>query len=362
MFTRFNGNVVPFADDSTSTNRTVFGGTTQSDLIDDNLNADFKKGWEIVGLNDNPTREDFNAMGYTLGALTAYLYEMGISEWNASQNYRLNSRVIGSDGNLYKSLTGTSGTPNAGNNPLSDVVNWKSLEAVSLTENQTVAGIKTFSSFPITPSSAPTTNYQVANKKYVDDSSTKYLTYGLGTLAVTNNTFDSFLSSGFYKQTTGGDTPVSYSTIMKLKHADDADADILFVHTNLDVVIKARTSAGGIRNNWVTLLHSGNNQQIGVDQTWQVVTASRALGITYTNSTGKPIVITATISGNGAGTTIIKGLVNGVEITRSWASYATSGNATGAMVTFIVPTGGTYLVNFVPGGPTQTLYSWSELR
>jgi hypothetical protein len=41
--------------------------------------------------------------------------------------------------------------------------------AVKLTGNQTVAGIKTFSSFPVTPSSAPTANYEVANKKYVDD-------------------------------------------------------------------------------------------------------------------------------------------------------------------------------------------------
>jgi len=40
-----------------------------------------------------------------------------------------------------------------------------------LTTAQTIAGIKTFSSFSITPSSAPTTDYQVANKKYVDDNS-----------------------------------------------------------------------------------------------------------------------------------------------------------------------------------------------
>ena len=33
----------------------------------------------------------------------------------------------------------------------------------------THAGIATFSSFPITPSTAPSTNYQTANKKYVDD-------------------------------------------------------------------------------------------------------------------------------------------------------------------------------------------------
>ena len=40
---------------------------------------------------------------------------------------------------------------------------------VGLTGDETIAGVKTFSSFPITPSSAPTTNYQASNKKYVDD-------------------------------------------------------------------------------------------------------------------------------------------------------------------------------------------------
>jgi len=34
---------------------------------------------------------------------------------------------------------------------------------------QSITWIKTFLSFPLTPSSAPTTDYQVANKKYVDD-------------------------------------------------------------------------------------------------------------------------------------------------------------------------------------------------
>ena len=38
------------------------------------------------------------------------------------------------------------------------------------TGGQTIAGVKTFSSFPVTPSSAPSANYEVANKKYVDDS------------------------------------------------------------------------------------------------------------------------------------------------------------------------------------------------
>ena len=39
--------------------------------------------------------------------------------------------------------------------------------SVKLTENQTVAGVKTFTSSPIVPT--PTTDFQVATKKYVDD-------------------------------------------------------------------------------------------------------------------------------------------------------------------------------------------------
>lgn len=42
-------------------------------------------------------------------------------------------------------------------------------EFVSKDNDETINGILTYVQFPITPSSAPTTNYQVANKKYVDD-------------------------------------------------------------------------------------------------------------------------------------------------------------------------------------------------
>ena len=48
------------------------------------------------------------------------------------------------------------------------------IQYVKDTGDETVAGVKTFSSFPITPSSAPTTNYQTANKKYVDDNIFSY--------------------------------------------------------------------------------------------------------------------------------------------------------------------------------------------
>jgi hypothetical protein len=55
------------------------------------------------------------------------------------------------------------------NNTLTTEVDALDAANVKKTGDQTVAGVKTFSSFPVTPSSAPTTDYQAANKKYIDD-------------------------------------------------------------------------------------------------------------------------------------------------------------------------------------------------
>jgi len=64
-------------------------------------------------------------------------------------------------GAAWGSITGTL----ADQTDLQNALNGK----VSTTGNESIDGIKTFTSFSITPSSAPTTDYQVANKKYVDD-------------------------------------------------------------------------------------------------------------------------------------------------------------------------------------------------
>ena len=125
-FERYDGNVVPFASNSTDDNRTIFGDDTQSDDINDNLNDDFKLGWEIVDENENPTKQDFNAMGYTNGYLTSYLYQQGIPEWNSNQTYYTNSYAVGSDGLIYRSKN----DDNTDNDPTTDDgTNWEGLQA-----------------------------------------------------------------------------------------------------------------------------------------------------------------------------------------------------------------------------------------
>lgn len=77
----------------------------------------------------------------------------------------------------------------------------------------------------------------------------------------------------------------------------------------------------------------------GVGQTWKDLTASRVLGTTYTNTTGKPIVVC--VRGYlpaGGGQT---GKING-ETVQSFSGYSSGLTST---VTLIVPPGGTYSVS-----------------
>ena len=79
---------------------------------------------------------------------------------------------------------------------------------------------------------------------------------------------------------------------------------------------------------------------IGVNQTWQNLTASRAINTTYTNSTGKPIVISVrgTVAGGGMGVTIT---VDGsVVLLGSYSASAGAGSGMPGLM--VVPVGSTY--------------------
>lgn len=103
---------------------------------------------------------------------------------------------------------------------------------------------------------------------------------------------------------------------------------------------------------------------IGVGQTWQDVTASRALDTTYTNSTGRPISILVTPNGyNGTSRSWVFFTVNGTNYGQTYTNdYYSSTNLTPGvlMVTGIVPAGATYKIT--SGGAASTLQQWSELR
>jgi hypothetical protein len=90
---------------------------------------------------------------------------------------------------------------------------------------------------------------------------------------------------------------------------------------------------------------------IGVGQTWQNVTSSRAFSTTYTNSTGKPIMVSVNLY-NGDGTS--EGLtVGGVLVATAYQPGVANGYA---QLSAIVPNSTTYSCT------GTTLGTWLELR
>lgn len=118
-------NIKIFGSAAPAAELTDFGGSTPSTDINTILNSvAAERGWGTVGANGFPPMEWFNALGYGLSYYTAYLMQSGIPEWTALQDYYVNSYAVGSDGKIYRSKTGVSGTPNVGNNPVGDTTNW----------------------------------------------------------------------------------------------------------------------------------------------------------------------------------------------------------------------------------------------
>jgi len=83
---------------------------------------------------------------------------------------------------------------------------------------------------------------------------------------------------------------------------------------------------------------------IGIGQTWQNLSASRAAATTYTNSSGRPITVFIMGGSSASNSVIIGGLT-----TQTFAAFVP--------VTFIVPNGDTYRIASVNSG-----VFWLELR
>jgi hypothetical protein len=95
-------------------------------------------------------------------------------------------------------------------------------------------------------------------------------------------------------------------------------------------------------------------QVVGVNQTLTNVTASRVFGTTYTNSTGRPIIVYI----SGVTTTTNGGL--SLTVNGQYAAFSTDPGPVGSVmaVNAVVPSGATYIC----ANTNATLTFWQELR
>lgn len=137
---------------------------------------------------------------------------------------------------------------------------------------------------------------------------------------------------------------VNYQYILDFDSGETADG--LFV-------VEPVTNAGAKR--WILQIPYGVGAQIGNGQTWQDVSDSREVNVTYTNTTDKPIFVSiynyASLSGLTYPRLFIDEMVVSAQLDRT-SSFNTGGTVCG-----IVPVGSTY--KYSPVGDTHT---WFELR
>lgn len=108
------------------------------------------------------------------------------------------------------------------------------------------------------------------------------------------------------------------------------------------------TSGNALVSNGTTWI-SGTVSTIGVGQTWQNMLASRIKNTNYTNSTGKPIMVSAWLD---EGDTNSKLIIDGVTVANVNGDNSSVGNLSG-----IVPNNSVYQIE-----TTETINGWAELR
>ena len=91
---------------------------------------------------------------------------------------------------------------------------------------------------------------------------------------------------------------------------------------------------------------------IGINQSWNNVSASRAPGTVYTNTTGRPIMVNITFNPTGSTASV------SVASIQVGATTTVSGYSNYQTISFIVPAGSTYQTSNIAG----SINYWAELR
>jgi hypothetical protein len=98
---------------------------------------------------------------------------------------------------------------------------------------------------------------------------------------------------------------------------------------------------------------------LGVGQTWQDVTSSRTSGTTYTNNTGKPIMVNVESDQGSDFSAVLRATISGVTFKIAEDSNSSGGTRCAGSV--IVPNGATYSI-VASGSGVSGFVQWVELR
>jgi len=300
-------------------------------------------------VNENPTKQDFNGLAFTLGQLLAYLHQRGVPEWNAAQEYYEGS-VVTTLAGIYRLKSGGVGS----SDPDTDGgFNWELIPTQAKVDDKAnISGQIFTGEINYRGAGGVTTNTGYGENVLQNNTEGKSNTAN-GRDALYNNTIgNNNTAYGYgsgYGIETGSGNSIFGANVTGL--APDLTDNLILASGGVIRLQHDGVGTTTVQGDLVADNLSGTNtgdqtlSEIGVGQTWMAVTDSRSSGVTYTNSTGKPIAVS--VQGNSR---VVSMTVGGVSTTvyLPGTDYA--------MV--IVPNGQTYTATITD----DALLYWAELR
>jgi len=310
---RYNGNLKAFAADALGSERTIFGDTAQSNTLDANITADLFRGWGIVGVNENPTKQDFNGLGFTLGQLLSYLHQAGVAEWNGTQEY-FNGSIVNRIGSVYRCLTALHISATV---PELDPTNWRLISG-----GQSVTGTATFT-----------------------NSTNNIALTGIGSIG---------LEIGDVVQVTG---TANNNKLFTVEVITDS-GNIIFNQAHAGGTTSKSFVDETVSAN-VTLLAKWYAASLGLGQGWAFT--SKSLGVTYTNSTKRTIKVNVSNKQLTGNTVQYFKIVIDSAGPLIFSSNFGSGPLSYAGLSEVVAGGSTYEINSITDGEVNSLV-FAEFR
>ena len=264
--------------------------------------AKYATGWQV----EIPPRQWFNYLDNRQDTAIAHINQHGVAVWDASTEYQANKSYVQgpTNGTIYRCVQ-----THTNQNPETDVTNtyW----------------IVAFASAGDFYTKTESDGRYLAKSQNLSD---------LTNTATARNNLNVYSKAETYsKSETYNKAEVDAKTTV----ASTAQAQALASDTTLLTPKKL----GDAMNAYV----------LGMGQTWQDVTASRTHGVTYTNTTGRTIMVYIAFDPFATSSTITLGSVQMPFLVDSYREYAS----------FIVPPGLTYMLS---NAGALSLFTWLELR
>ena len=317
-----------------------------------------------------PDGLDFNGVLNILSQAVVFLQKGNAYQFDASMAPYPIGALVRSNDNL---TTYQSTVPNNSNNPNSNMTGWRVYNGSgfivdNLTTNDSTKALSAAQGKALqdgklgkTENAVSATKLQTARTIAILGAVTGTATSfdGSADVAITTTSLDATKLSGTASIATSGNA----ASATKLQNSRNINGVPFDGTANITLPTASTSTSGTVQLN-DTLTSTAvdqaltaaqgkvlNDQAFGVGQSKQDVTASRAVNTTYTNSTGKPIIVNIAWSYTGGGTNYANFLVNGTSVA---AGVILSGDG----VSVVVPNGSTYSFSSVG----WVFSKWEEYR